>query len=195
MFYFSVGLTLGLASALAPGPLVVLVISETLKGNWKNGLLISISPLITDPLIITLVILIISELSNKILGYLSIAGGFFLLYLAFENITFKMNEIPSSGKSLFKGVVTNFLNPNPYIFWFTVGGPLLIKSWSVNKIFALLFILSFYISFIGLKLLLAILVSKFRVFNQTIYSRILKAFSVVFIILGLVFIWNGIKMM
>jgi threonine/homoserine/homoserine lactone efflux protein len=46
--FLSAGTLLGLAAGFAPGPLLVLVISETLRHNIKAGIKVSIAPLITD---------------------------------------------------------------------------------------------------------------------------------------------------
>jgi threonine/homoserine/homoserine lactone efflux protein len=45
MFEFlGTGTLLGLAAGFAPGPLLVLVISETLKHNIKEGIKVSLAP-------------------------------------------------------------------------------------------------------------------------------------------------------
>ena len=55
---------------------------------------------------------------------MSLAGGAFILYLAWE--TFRAQppapgEVGGPSRSLSKGIVTNFLSPHPYLFWITVG--------------------------------------------------------------------------
>lgn len=42
------GIVFGLAAGVAPGPLLALVFSETLKYGKKEGVTVAISPLITD---------------------------------------------------------------------------------------------------------------------------------------------------
>ena len=47
------GLLLGLGVGLAPGPLLALVISASLRGGTSHGLRVALSPLITDlPIIV-----------------------------------------------------------------------------------------------------------------------------------------------
>lgn len=192
MFYLITGISLGLAAAITPGPLTFLVISETLKGNWKNGLAVTVSPLVTDPFLAVFVLLIISKLNEKALSVLSIFGGFFLFYLAYENLTFIKFKILSSGNSLKKGMLTNFLNPHPYLFWFTIGGPLIINSWHQNKAFSFLFLFSFYATFLGLVAVLALLINKIKRFDQVKYRYFLWVCSAIFVVLGFVFIRNGL---
>ena len=84
MFEFlSAGILLGLAAGFAPGPLLVLVISETLRHNIKAGIKVSIAPLITDIPIIAISLLVLNRLANfkAILSCISIFGGLFLSFI------------------------------------------------------------------------------------------------------------------
>ena len=60
------------------------------------------------------------------LGLLSLAGACYISWLAWESFTIRVDDRTSEqmAKSLRKGVLTNFLNPHPYLFWMTVGTPL-----------------------------------------------------------------------
>lgn len=42
------GIIFGLSAGISPGPLLALVISETLKFGRKEGIKVAIAPLITD---------------------------------------------------------------------------------------------------------------------------------------------------
>ena len=79
--FLLVGTILGLSSGLAPGPLVTLVISETLQHDVKAGIKIALAPIVTDVPIIFLTLFILAELStfHKILGIVSLLGGLFIL--------------------------------------------------------------------------------------------------------------------
>ena len=48
------------------------------------------------------------------------------------------------GSDLLKGVVTNLLSPHPWLFWLTVGAPILVMAWSDNPASALAFLGGFY---------------------------------------------------
>ena len=56
--YLSAGTLLGLASGFAPGPLLVLVVAETLRHDVRAGIKVAIAPLITDVPIIVVSLLI-----------------------------------------------------------------------------------------------------------------------------------------
>ena len=124
--FLLVGLALGVIGAIKPGPLLTLIISETLKYNVKEGIKVAVAPLLTDIPIILFVFLILNKLakSNLVIGTIAIVGSLYLLYLAYQNIFFKEVKLEKITKSnsIKKGVITNFLNPYPYIFWIFIGG-------------------------------------------------------------------------
>jgi threonine/homoserine/homoserine lactone efflux protein len=124
--YLSAGTLLGLASGFAPGPLLVLVLSETLRHDIRAGIKVAIAPLITDVPIIVISLLVLNRLAHfkTILGGVSILGGLFIFYLGYDSIKTKGVEFslpPVSRNSFKRGVTTNALNPHPYIFYMTVG--------------------------------------------------------------------------
>ena len=85
------GIVFGLGGGLTPGPLMTLVISETLKHGTKEGLKVAVAPLITDFPVVLLSIFLLSKISeiHIIIGIISILGAVFLVYLGYESFTFK----------------------------------------------------------------------------------------------------------
>jgi threonine/homoserine/homoserine lactone efflux protein len=193
------GIIFGLSSGLSPGPLLTLVISETLKHGIKEGVKISIAPLISDLPIVFVTITILSYLSDiqPALGVISILGGLFLIYLAFEGISFRNADIDSidiTPQSIKKGVITNFLNPSPYLFWFSIGAPTVVKAMNFSLASASLFIVCFYITLVGSKVMLAILTGRSRHFlNSEYYLYTIRLLGIILLIFALIFIQNGLK--
>lgn len=75
--FLSTGTLLGLAAGFSPGPLLVLVISETLRHSVKEGVKLSIAPIITDTPILLVALFVLTQLSKflfrdgvKLLGIL-----------------------------------------------------------------------------------------------------------------------------
>jgi len=167
--FLTIGIIFGLSAALAPGPLLTLVISETLQHDIKSGVKVALAPIITDLPIIILTIFVLAKLSNfhDILGIISLTGGFVILFMGYESICSKgveLNIQPAQDRSLTRGILANALNLHPYLFWFTVGAPTITKAVSVNVIAPLVFICSFYVLLVGSKILLAVLVGKSKSF-------------------------------
>ena len=46
--YFLQGVALGFGSGITPGPFLALVVAASLRGGFRNGAVVSLSPLITD---------------------------------------------------------------------------------------------------------------------------------------------------
>jgi threonine/homoserine/homoserine lactone efflux protein len=158
-------LILGLAAGLAPGPLLTLVVAETLRHGMGAGIRVALAPLITDVPLILVTLLVMSRLddSDSGLGIVSLIGGAFLLLMAYESWhppTVNGEPVVQRTRSLLKGVLANLLNPHPYLFWLGVGGPLLTKSIQLGLIAPLLFLGVFYLMLVGSKVLLAVLVGR-----------------------------------
>lgn len=164
------GFSLGLPSGLSPGPMLGLTISETLKHGTKEGLKVAFAPLITDTPIVILSLFILSRFSglDTLLGIITLCGALFLLYLAYEDITKKESdliEIKNEAINPFKkAVITNFLNANPYIFWMSIGGPIVVEGYKQTEAGAIGFLISFYFFLIISKVAVALIGGKLQRF-------------------------------
>jgi threonine/homoserine/homoserine lactone efflux protein len=198
-FLFS-GVVFGLSAGLTPGPLLTLVISETLKHDIKEGIKVSVAPLLTDLPIVLITILILSRLSNMlaVLGVVSLLGCAFLTYLGYESICFRGVDIEveqAKPQSVRKGVIANFLNPSPYMFWFTIGSPLVLKALKISLLSASLFILGFYVFLVGSKVLVAIVVGKSRFFLKSKnYVYTIRFLGAVLLIFALLFLKDSFEL-
>jgi threonine/homoserine/homoserine lactone efflux protein len=202
MFEFlSAGILLGLAAGFTPGPLLVLVISETLKHTIKAGIKVSIAPLITDVPIIIVSLLVLNRLANfkVILGCISIFGGLFILYLGYEclkAIGVELNLASHSSNSFRKGVITNALNPHPYIFYMTVGAPIIFKSINQNILFTALFVGSFMLFLVGSKIVLAMVVERSRSFLQgSVYIWVMRILGILLLFFSIVLFKDGFRLL
>ncbi len=170
--YLFLGITLGLTAGISPGPLLILVISETLRHNRKEGILVACSPLITDLPIVIFSLFVLLKFSgySYILGTLSFIGAIYIGYLAYENIKqkgFNLNTNDLKPHSLKKGVIANFLNPQPYLFWMTIGVPTILKGYKSGLFVSLCFIFGFYIFLVGSKIFIAVAVEKSKKLLQS----------------------------
>src|SRR5665811_279692 len=113
------GILLGIYAGLSPGPMLFLVVSQTIKHGFKEGLKIAFSPLISDIpiIIISLILITFLEGYNSIIGIIFIVGGIYLVYLAYGSFKFEPEDVDveiNKPKSFRKGVTLNLLNPSPY---------------------------------------------------------------------------------
>ncbi len=195
------GMILGLSAGMSPGPLLALVFSETLKYGKKEGIKIAISPLITDLPIVLFVLLVLSNLVkfNFVIGAITLFGAGYLIFLGIENLrtkTAKFEVKLEKRDALRRGVIANFLSPHPYLFWLSIGGPIIFQSLSVNASATALFILGFYLMLVGSKTVTALVLDRFKHFVKSrkyIYAvRILGAILVAF---AMVFVYDGLKLL
>ena len=197
LYYLITGVTLGLSSGLSPGPLFVLVVSETLNYGRKEGIKVAITPLITDIPIIVIAYFIIDLFANSdlVYGILSLGGGLFIGYLVYDILQPKDldNLDKQKAQSIRKGITANLLNPSPYIFWIMVGIPTVLKGFNASLAHALLFVIPFYFFLIGSKITMAILISKSGRINAKILRRINIVLAIVLSGLAVKFIYDGIR--
>lgn len=201
VYYLTIGIILGLSAGFAPGPLLTLVISETLEHDIKSGVKVALAPIITDLPIIILTLFVFAQLSSfhNILGVVSLIGGCFVLYMGYESLRSKGSEINLKGpksRSLIKGILTNALSPHPYLFWLSVGAPTMTKALSVNIYSPLAFIGGFYTFLVGSKILLALVVGKSKSFLRgETYLYTLRFLGMVLCVLAVALFIDGLKLL
>jgi len=193
------GLIFGLAAGISPGPLLTLVISETIRQNKKAGIMVATAPLLTDLPIIFVSVFILAKLSSShlILGTISVFGALFIGRLAYECITLKSVELnlqTAETQSLRRGVIINFLSPHPYLFWMVVGAPTLLKAYAMSLLSAFVFIFSFYLFLVGSKILIAFIVDKSKTFlKSTAYVYTIRLLGFVLLLYAALFLKDGMK--
>ena len=149
--YLLQGATLALSAALMPGPFQTYLISRSLKLGWKRTLPAAVAPLISDGPVIALTVFMLARTPGLFLNFVRILGGFFILYLA-GNIFIRMKDSPNpvgsqndtGATGLLNAVVLNLLNPNPYLFWSLVAGPILLSGWRESTGLGIAFLIGFY---------------------------------------------------
>jgi threonine/homoserine/homoserine lactone efflux protein len=167
MTFVGAGVILGLSAGFSPGPLLALVIAQTLKHGVREGIKVALAPLITDLPIILICSFLLSQFirSQVALGGVSLVGGVFVSCLALDSFRAGplFMEVPDRPpQSLGRGVLVNFLSPHPYLFWMSVGAPMMVKAWNQSPSASVAFIAGFYVCLVGAKVFLAVLSGKCR---------------------------------
>jgi len=191
----------GLSGGLSPGPLLALVVAETLTRGRRAGLAVAASPLITDGPIIAAAILFLGriESSEPALGIVSLAGGALLASYGisgFRGAPQEPDEVNTNRRvwgSLGKGVSANLLNPSPYLFWLTIGAPLLLRAHASSWFTAVGFLVVFYLGLVGSKSMIAALVGRSRaVLRGRAYLLVNRVLAVVLLVYAVLFIRDGV---
>ena len=198
-FYIFQGIVYGFAAAVQPGPLQTYLISQTLAKGWKRTLPAALAPLISDGPMITICLLLLSQVPLWLQHFLYIAGGLFILYLAYGAYRAWKNfdpNIPSTEtrtqQSVIRAALINVLNPNPYMYWTLATGPILLAGWRETPAYGLGFIAGFYITMILSFCTLITLFGSARQLGPKVSHILLGVSAIALLCFGLYQLWLGI---
>src|ERR1041385_3250393 len=198
-FYILQGIGYGFAAAVQPGPFETYLISQTLLKGWKRTLPMAFAPLLSDGPIILLCLLVLSQIPSWLQQFLYIAGGLFVLYLAygayqswriFDSNLFSIETEPP--RSVLKAALINTLNPNPYIFWSLVTGPILLTGWRKTPIYGVGFVASFYATMVFCLIAIVLLFGIARQLGPKVNRLLLGISAIALFCFGLFQLWLGI---
>jgi threonine/homoserine/homoserine lactone efflux protein len=200
LIYLLQGIGYGLAAASQPGPLQTLLISQSVTRGWRRTLPAALAPLVSDGPIIFICLLVLSQVPAWLQRFLYIAGGLFILYLAYgtfeswKNFDLQTPQTDSNSmgkQSILKAALTNILNPNPYIFWTLVTGPILIKGWRETPINGIGFLMGFYFTFIGSLAGIILVFGLASKFGPKVNKTLLAVSAIALLCFGLYQLWLG----
>ena len=151
------GIALGIIEGIKPGPLLTMVIRESLSKGLKAGMWTAAAPIFTDGPMIIASLLLAGWMATQpsILFSISLLGALFLTKMGLECFSLEApdpdnTDIDASG-SFKRGVVTNLLNPHVYMFWFLIGGPLMASAAEQEPLAPILYAICFLITIILVK--------------------------------------------
>jgi len=91
--------------------------------------------------------------------------------------------------------MVNALNPHPYLFWFSVGSPTMLKAQTASSLGAAAFVTSFYLCLVGSKIFLAVVVGKSRTFLEgRIYVYTMRVLGVLLFVFALLLFRDGLRL-
>lgn len=187
----------GLAAGLQPGPLLVIVVQQTLLHGLGAGIRASLAPLISDGPIILGTVWLAGQLQGRggygVAAALSGAGGIYLLWLAWHSWAGageRERELTRNGSASFwLAVRVNLLNPNPYLFWLTVGSGYLLQGSATD---GMLFIATMLGVLMACKIGIAVLTRRFlTLMNSRGYRAILRLLAIMLAGMACLLLWRG----
>lgn len=196
------GAALGISAAASPGPLQALLISETLLGGVRRGARVTLAPLVSDAPIVVLVLLVLRRMPPSGIAALSIAGGAYVLWLALGmwrqwrtagNGQVQDPHAASIGwMGLRRAVVVNLLNPNPYVFWMLVSGPILVTALGQSPLHGVAFVGGFYGVFVAAMLVIVVLFHQARRLGPRFVRAMLLLSIAILVAFGALLIRQGL---
>ena len=197
--YLLQGIGYGLAAASQPGPFQTYLISQTLTRGWKRTLPAALAPLVSDGPIILICVLVLSQVPAGMQRILYIAGGLFILYLAYGTYNSWKNfdsRLPSvetgTQQSILKAALMNALSPGPYIFWTLVTGPILLKGWRETPVNGIGFLIGFYVTLISSLAALILIFGTAAKLGPKFNRMLLGISAIALTCFGLYQLWLGI---
>jgi threonine/homoserine/homoserine lactone efflux protein len=202
----ALGLAYGLSAGVAPGPLLGLVITASLRDGARAGLEVAVAPLITDIPLILVSVTVLQALSDRALGVVGLLGALLVLRIAYDTWTDARTADPmaDAGRTrtvrkrryLRRAAWVNGLSPHPPLFWLTIGGPTAVRLDEAHGLASgVVFVASFLLLLVGTKALVALLVGAMRRrVGGRGYRTLLAATAVVLAAVGVVLAYQSVRL-
>jgi len=197
LMYLILGITYAFAAAVAPGPLQTYLISQTLTHGWRRTLPAAFCPLISDGPVIVLALLVLSRVPVWMAQGLRLAGGVFVLYLAWGAARswrgHDAQAVAPAPSSLLRAALVNVLNPNVYISWSLVLGPLLLKAWRESSANGVALLAGFYGTMVLALAGIVVLFAAARNLGPRVTRALIGLSSVALACFGCYLLWSGVN--
>jgi threonine/homoserine/homoserine lactone efflux protein len=197
--YLLQGFGFGLAAAVQPGPFQTYIVSQTLTQGWRRTLPSALAPLVSDGPIIIVSLVVLSRVPVWFQRFLYLAGGLFILYLAYATFltwrNFKNEKehmAPTKRLSVIRAALTNALSPGPYIYWSLVLGPILLAGWREAPAKGISFIVSFYCALIFSLAAIILAFGSARRLGPKVNRLLLAISAAALFFFGLYQLWRGL---
>ena len=198
--YLGAGMVLGVSAGFSPGPLFALVLSHSIRHGVREGIKVAAAPLLTDLPIILASTFVLSRFAGykELLGAVSLAGSAVVAHMAYGTYRAKRQEpSPSDAgpQSLMRGAIVNALSPHPYLFWLTVGAPMILKGWKTGPAAAALFVAGFTGCLVGAKVALAVLAGRSsRLLDGKRYEYVMRALGLLLLLFAVFLLRDGLRL-
>ena len=131
------------------------------------------------------------------LGGAPLLGAGLLAYLAYGSLTVDGAahwNVAVRTWSIRKGVLVNLFNRHPYLFWLTVGAPIVWRAWAVSPTRAAGFLVGLYSCLVGSKMLVALLVGRgIGVLHSHSYEVVVRALGLALVVFAVRFLLTGFE--
>lgn len=158
MSFLLSGLGLGFAAAAQPGAFQAFLLARALRGGWRGTWSAAFAPLLSDGPVVLISLFVLTQVPDWFARGLRLAGGLFLLFLAWGVLRGLGKALPVApadplrGRTIFQAALMNLLNPAPWIFWTAVAGPVFLDGWTQSPGLGLSFVAGFYLAMVGILL-------------------------------------------
>ena len=195
------GAILGVVEGVKPGPLLTMVIRETLSGGLRAGLWTAAAPIFTDGPLVVFSLFAAAWLAEDqtLLFLVTVAGAAFLAWMGIQCFYLEPPDVnadaPPPTGSFLRGVVTNLLNPNVYVFWLLIGGPLMASAIDETILAPIAYAITFLVTIMLTKAAIAYAVHRAGGnISPVSYRVLLAACGVVMLSFSASYAWDAYNM-
>ncbi len=193
-FSFIEGFLLGLGAAVPLGPINILIMNESIK-KYKNGVMIGLGAMSSDITYLVFILFGLIVYLNQpiVLDALSVFGGSFLIYLAYNIYKSRNNKLANttthivkknSLKLYLKGYFLTLLNPYTIAFWLSASGYIAGKN------------LDFFVTLVGMLSAILLWITLMPYFiHKTKHKISQKISSVISIVSSVILFGFGVMML
>jgi threonine/homoserine/homoserine lactone efflux protein len=196
--YVLLGAAYAFAAAVQPGPFQTYLISSTLTRGWRRTLPGVFAPILSDIPIVSLVLLVLTQVPPSVVNVLRLTGGLFLLYLASGAFAaYRRSESPRAGppahatRTVLEAAFVNLLNPNPYLSWSLILGPLLLEAWRAAPAYGIALLVSFYVTMMASTAVILLPFAGARALGPRVARAMVGASALALGAFGLYQLWVG----
>ena len=201
------GLALGFSASASPGPFQALLLERSARLGPRRALHLALVPLVSDPPVIAACLLALAGLPGGLLRLLSLVGGAFLVYLGgvalrdlwrgragagwAEGAGAAGGPAAEPAAGFWRAVVVNLLNPNAWIFWSLVGGPILAGALRQAAPHPLAFLGGFYLALTATNAATVLVFGAVGRLGPRAARALGGLSALAFLALGLMQLWQG----
>ena len=199
LLFFLQGMALAFPNIPLPSPFKLFLISQALQKGWRKTLPVCFAPWLTDGFIVALALFMLSQIPPWFVSVLRLAGGLFILFLAWKailrlrqgGVRWEVSK-EAAQRSFWQAVGINILNPNPYILWGVVAGPIVLQAWrEQSPAVGLSFVVGFYLMFVLGLVGLTILFGTVGQMSERLNRALSVLAAVALLLFGLYQLWVG----
>lgn len=189
-----------MAAAAQPGPFQTYLLAQTLQRGWRRTVPAALAPLLSDGPIILATVGFLQHIPTSFQRALSVAGGLFILYLAFGSATAWYTGAPRTDaastadrQSVLRAALMNALSPGPYVYWSLVTGPILVTGWHETPLHGAAFLASFYVAIVTTLAVLIVAFGATQRLGPTYHRRLLGLSALALAGFGALQLWRGLS--
>jgi len=186
---------LGGVAGISPSPHTVLVVQNAIVKGLRRSLLVCLVAMLVDFTIIAFASLMVGRLPGVFTVALHFVGGIYLLWLASKSFRFRSlggQAAMQPPEGLAVGLLVQVLNPNPYIFWTTVGIAQLNVLLPYGLGVTAVFLLVFFAALLTVKMMIAWVARRSQnLFAQRHYGMLVRGTAGIFGVIGMIYLAKG----